>query len=252
MEFFVRGLSPPGFKQKVNQHLIEDPPATWHQLKHHIATKNLNFAFGSEFTGIASSSVDNKLKIEGIKDQLEELTGLMKDHKINAAYNPNEPINKQNHTRFCKWCRRSCHTISVCFKYRDHKEQNQKPPQYGEKFQTITTEDLDSVTTLEIIKTTILAIKKTTVIDLIPHIPGKSIAGLITLIDPDPKVLDPETEPPITKPWTEMINIVKSTKVFLLLIIIIKPEILVILFLIETKDHFYTRKKSEHHIQSSA
>ena len=52
VEFFVRGLSPPGLKQKANQHLIEDPPATWHQLKHHIDTKNLNFAVGSEFTGI--------------------------------------------------------------------------------------------------------------------------------------------------------------------------------------------------------
>ena len=134
MEFFVRGLSPPGLKQKAHQFLIENPPATWQQLKAHIATKDLSYAVSSEFTGTASSSVDNKLEIEGIKDQLKELTGLMKDHKINAAYNPNEPRNKQNHSRFCKWCRRSGHTISVCFKYRDHKDQNRKPPQYREKF----------------------------------------------------------------------------------------------------------------------
>ena len=30
----------------------------------------------SEFIGTASSSINNKLKIEGIKDQLKELTGL--------------------------------------------------------------------------------------------------------------------------------------------------------------------------------
>ena len=161
--------------------------------------------------------------------------------QINASYNPTELRNKQNHTRFCKWCRKSGHTIRVCFKYRDHKNKIKNHLKIEKKFQTITTEDLDSVTTLEIIKTTILAIKKTTVIDLIPHIPDKSIAGLITLIDPDPKVLDPETEPSITKPWTEMINIVKITKIFLLLIIIIKPEILVIFFLIERKDHFHER-----------
>ena len=41
MEFFVRGLSPPGLKQKAHQILIENPPATGQQLKDHIATKDL-------------------------------------------------------------------------------------------------------------------------------------------------------------------------------------------------------------------
>ena len=130
MEFFVRGLSLPGLKQKARQFLNENPPATWQQLKDHITTKDLGFAVSSEFTATSSSSVDSKLKIERIKDQLKELTGLMKDHKINTSCNPNESRNKRNHTKFCKWCRKSGHTISVCFKYRDHNEQNQKPPQY--------------------------------------------------------------------------------------------------------------------------
>ena len=143
MEFFVRGLSQPGLKQKAHQFLNENPPATWQQLKNHIATNDLSFAVSSEFTGTASSSVDNKLEIEGIKDHLKELAGLMKDHKINAAYNPNEPRNNHNHTRFCKWCRRSGHTISVCFKYRDHKYQNRKPPlSIVKKSQTIIIGDI--------------------------------------------------------------------------------------------------------------
>ena len=124
MEFFVRGLSPPGLKQKAHQFLIENPPATWQQLKDHIATKDLSFAVSSEFTGTASSSVDNKLEIEGIKDQLKELTGLMNDHKINAAYNPHEHRNKQKNPMFCNWCCMSGHTISHCFKYNDQQEQN--------------------------------------------------------------------------------------------------------------------------------
>ena len=124
MEFFVRGLSPPGLKQKAHQFLIENPTATWQQLKDHIATKDLSFAVSSEFTGTASSSVDNKLEIEGIKDQLKELTGLMKDHKINAAYNPHEHRNKQNNPMFCNWCCMSGHTIRHCFKYNDQQEQN--------------------------------------------------------------------------------------------------------------------------------
>ena len=62
MEFFLRGLSPPGLKQKAHKFLIENPLATWQHLKDHIATKDLRFAVGSEFTGTASSSVDNKLE----------------------------------------------------------------------------------------------------------------------------------------------------------------------------------------------
>ena len=76
MEFFVRGLSPPGLKQKAHQFLTENPPATWQQLKNHIATKNLSFALSSEFIETASSSIDDKLEIEGKKDQVKELTRL--------------------------------------------------------------------------------------------------------------------------------------------------------------------------------
>ena len=124
IEFFVRGLSPPGLKQKAHQFLIDNPPATWQQLKDPIATKDLIFAISSEFIGMASSSIDNKLEIEGIKDQLKELTGLMKNHSINAAYNPHEHRNKQNKPMFCNWCCMSGHTIRHCFNYNDQQEQN--------------------------------------------------------------------------------------------------------------------------------
>ena len=56
MEFFVRGLSPLGLKQKEHQFLIENPPANWQQLKDHIATKDLSFAISNEFIGTASST----------------------------------------------------------------------------------------------------------------------------------------------------------------------------------------------------
>ena len=112
MKFFVRGLTPPALKQKAHQCLIETPHATWEQLKNHVSTKDLSFAVSSDFTGTASSSIDEKTEIDGIKDQLQKLASLMKNNRISAAYNPNEPRNKQNHTRVCKFCRKSGHTIS--------------------------------------------------------------------------------------------------------------------------------------------
>ena len=124
MEFFVGCLSPPGLKQKAHQFLIENPPATWQKIKDHSATKDLSLAVSSEFTGTASSRFDTKLEIEGIKDQLKELTGQMKDHKINAAYNPHEHRNKRNNPMICNWCCMSGHTIRHCFKFNDQQEQN--------------------------------------------------------------------------------------------------------------------------------
>ena len=64
IEFFVRGLTPPGLKQKAHQYLIENPANTYEQLRNHISTKDLSFAVSSEFTGNSSSSIDNRW-IEG-------------------------------------------------------------------------------------------------------------------------------------------------------------------------------------------
>ena len=134
MEYFVRGLTPPTLKEKAHQRLIENPATTWQQLQDHVATKDLSFSVSSEFTGTASSSIDNKIEIEGLKNQLTEIANLMKDHKINATYNNENPRFKQNQTRFCKSCKRSGHTIAFCFKYKDFKNENRNPPQQREKF----------------------------------------------------------------------------------------------------------------------
>ena len=134
LEFFVRGLTPPALNQKAHQFLIETPHQTWEELRNHVSTKDLSFLVSSDFTGTASSSIDNKAEIDGIKDQLQELASLMKNNRISAAYNPNEPRNKQNHTRFCKFCRKSGHTIAYCSANKDFKEQNRQQPQKRVKF----------------------------------------------------------------------------------------------------------------------
>ena len=60
MEFFVRGLTPPALKQKAHQFLIETAHATWEQLRNLVSTKDLSFAVCCDFTGTASSSIDEK------------------------------------------------------------------------------------------------------------------------------------------------------------------------------------------------
>ena len=99
MEYFVRGLTPPSLKQKAHQFLIVNPATTWQQLQDHVAIKDLSFSVSSEFMGTASRSIDNKIEIEGLKDQLTEIVNLMKDQKINVTYNNNNPRTKQNQSR---------------------------------------------------------------------------------------------------------------------------------------------------------
>ena len=135
MEYFVRGLIPPALKQKAHQLLIINPTTTWQQLKDHVATKDINVSVSSDFTGTASSSIDNKIEIEGLKNQFTEIANLMKDQKINATYKNNNP--RQNQTRFCKFCNCSSHTIAFCFKYKDFKNETRNPPQHREKFTDI-------------------------------------------------------------------------------------------------------------------
>ena len=76
----MRGLSPPGLRQKAYQFIIENPPSTCQQLKDHKATKDLSFAVTSGIFGSTSSSVHKKTEIGRIKDQFEELPELMKNH----------------------------------------------------------------------------------------------------------------------------------------------------------------------------
>ena len=134
MDFFVRRLTPPPLKQKAHQFLIETPHATWEQLRNHVSTKDLSCAVSIDFTGSASSCIDNKMEIDGMKDQLQELASLMKNNGISAAYNSNELRNRRNHTRFCKFCRKSGHTIAYCYANKDFKEQNRQQPQQRDKF----------------------------------------------------------------------------------------------------------------------
>ena len=43
--------------------------------------RRLKLCKSSDLVRTASNSVDNKIEVGGIKDQLEELIGIMKDHK---------------------------------------------------------------------------------------------------------------------------------------------------------------------------
>ena len=79
METFVRGLTPPSLKQKAYQLLIENPETTWQNLQNQFSNKDISYSMSSEFTGTSSNSIDNKLEIHEIRQELKELSSLLKD-----------------------------------------------------------------------------------------------------------------------------------------------------------------------------
>ena len=131
---FCARINAPILKQKAHQRQIEHPGGTWQDLQDYVINRDLSYTVSSEYACAGSSNFDNQSEIQALKNQLTELTNLMKENKINATYDPNQPRNRQNHTRFCSYCKRSGHTIAYCFEKKRHDEQNRQPPSYRDKF----------------------------------------------------------------------------------------------------------------------
>ena len=58
-------------------------------MQDHVSNKDLSYSMSSELTSTSPNSTDNKLEIDEVKNQLKELTSLLKDQKINATYPSN-------------------------------------------------------------------------------------------------------------------------------------------------------------------
>ena len=67
-------------------------------------------------------------RFTNIDKTLNEITNMVKNHQINATYDPNNPKMKQDFTRFCNYCKKSGHTIKFCWTLKKKKENEEKPP----------------------------------------------------------------------------------------------------------------------------
>ena len=50
-DYFIRGLTPPGFKQETHKALIEDPNKTWDALQTLIINKDTSLVISAEMSG---------------------------------------------------------------------------------------------------------------------------------------------------------------------------------------------------------
>ena len=113
----IRGLTTPGLKQKAHQALMQDPNEAWDALQTLMIdndTSLVNSADMSSSQHSSSNSVITDSSSTNVEKTLNEISNLVKNHQINATYDPNNPKMKQDVTRFCTHCKKSGHTVNFC------------------------------------------------------------------------------------------------------------------------------------------
>ena len=73
------------------------------------------------------SKLEQLTPVPSTEKTSNEITNMVKNHQINATYDPNNPKKKQHFIKFCKYCKKSGHTIKYCWTLKK-KENEEKPP----------------------------------------------------------------------------------------------------------------------------
>ena len=89
----------------------------------------------SGFQQSSCNSVTTDSRLTNIEKTLNEISNMVKNHQINATYDPTNPRMKNDITRFCTYCRNSGHTVKLCWSLKRNKLNEKKaPPQPTETF----------------------------------------------------------------------------------------------------------------------
>ena len=79
--------------------------------------KDTSLVISAEMPGFQQSnsmSLATDSRFTNIEKTLNEISNMMKNHQINATYDPNNPKMKQDLTRFLTYCIKSGHTVKSC------------------------------------------------------------------------------------------------------------------------------------------
>ena len=82
---------------------------------------------------ISANSTDSRFT--NVEETLNEITNMVKNHQINAIYDPNNPKMKQDFTRFCTFCKKTGRTKKFSWSYKNRElHEGKAPPQRKKKF----------------------------------------------------------------------------------------------------------------------
>ncbi len=121
-EIFLDGL-PQDLRNKAQDRIITQPTITNNELVKHIEQKAVSRAISSRQSLNASANIEHQLNL--VMQELKEMkTTSSASQNVNVAYDPNKPRFKQNAHRFCKFCKKSGHTVEYCNEKRRQTEEN--------------------------------------------------------------------------------------------------------------------------------
>ena len=118
IDYRLKGLRPRYLQRKAQEHLMEDPNATWNDFSTHLINKDVSYQVSNSFL---NDEEQNKAQMASLGQELKNLRTELKDHKINALEGNQRPVDpnqkgRQNATRFCGYCRTNGHAPNYCRK----------------------------------------------------------------------------------------------------------------------------------------
>ena len=101
--YFIRSLTPPGLKKKAHQELIEDSNKTCDALQTLTINKDTSLVSSVEMSGLQQSSSRTlgdsaDSRFTNNEETLNEISNMVKNHQINATFDPDNPKTKQDFT----------------------------------------------------------------------------------------------------------------------------------------------------------
>ena len=82
----------------------------------------------SGFQQSSSNTVTTDSRFTSIEKTFNEISNMVKNHQINATYDPNNPKMKQDFTQFCTNCKKSGHAVKFCWPLKRKKLNEEKAP----------------------------------------------------------------------------------------------------------------------------
>ncbi len=139
-EIFLDGL-PQDLRNKAQDRIITQPTILNSELVKVIEQKAVSRAISSRQSLNATAVIEDQLHF--VMQELKEMKTTQSQNAASqnihvAAYDPNKPRFKQNAHRFCKFCRKSGHTVEYCNEKRRQAEENRPNgrPNAQTRFQT--------------------------------------------------------------------------------------------------------------------
>ena len=141
IDYSLKGLRLRYLQRKAQEHLMENPKATWNDFSTRKIQRDVSLQVSSNFL---KDEKQTKAQMATWGQKMKNLQSELQEHRVNAVegnprtVDPNQK-GRQNPTRFCNYCRTNGHTPSWCRNnIRDEELKRIKNERTAEKKVTIT------------------------------------------------------------------------------------------------------------------